>query len=208
MELLTYWLPAFLIGIVLHEWAHAYVAWKLGDPTGKNLGRLSLNPLVHLDPLGTLMLFVAHIGWANPVPINPANFRNPRRDLALSAGAGPLMNITIALVAIVVANFLPASQRDPMLLGSGWTFFGLLVVVAQVNAMLAVFNLIPVKPLDGHHFLEVLLSPRQFLLYKQNEMMFSLIGLVLVMSGALSPLFDGVSSTVRSLMVTSYWGVS
>src|SRR5438309_2162458 len=99
MNTVVYLLPGFLIGIVLHEWAHAFVAWKLGDPTGKQQGRLTLNPFVHLDPLGTLMLFLVHFGWARPVPIVARNFRNPRRDMALAAGAGPLMNLLIAAVA-------------------------------------------------------------------------------------------------------------
>jgi Zn-dependent protease len=203
-----YVLPAFLIGIVLHEWAHAYVAWKLGDPTGRNLGRLSLNPLVHLDPLGTLMMVVVGFGWANPVPIVTRNFRNPRRDTALAAGAGPLMNLLIAGVAVVAVNLLPAYRRDPMVVGPSLSAFAFLVTLAQVNALLAVFNLIPVKPLDGHHFLEVMLPPRWYWSYKRNEMMISAVALVLLFLGAFNPVFHRVQSTVYGLCVTSYWGVS
>jgi Zn-dependent protease len=204
---LMYALPAFLIGIVLHECAHAYVAWKLGDPTGRNLGRISLNPLVHLDPFGTLMLFVAGIGWANPVPINPSNFRNRRTGMALAAGAGPLTNLIIAAVAIVAVQFFPAASRDPMLMGRGFSPVNLLITIASINAMLAVFNLIPVRPLDGHHFLEVLLPPRQFIEYKRNETMISIVALVLLMSGALSPVFNAVQRGVYQLCLASYWGV-
>ena len=205
---LIYALPAFLIGIVLHEWAHAYVAWKMGDSTGKNLGRLSLNPLVHLDPIGTIMMFVAGIGWANPVPINAQNFRNPRAGLALSAGAGPAMNMLIAAVAILIVNLMPGAARDPWLAGSGFSWLTLLITVAQLNALLAVFNLIPVKPLDGHHFLELLLPPKLFWRYKQNELIISIVALVLLFAGLFNPLFSVVQRFVYTMCVTSYWGVS
>ena len=207
MHTVYYVVPAFLLGIVLHEWAHAFVAWRMGDPTGRDLGRLTLNPLKHLDPIGTLMMFVAGIGWANPVPINARNFRNPRAGIALSAGAGPLMNVAIAAVAIVLIHLLPPEQRDPFLLGHGFSWFMLLITIAQVNALLAVFNLIPVKPLDGHHFLEVLLPARVFWRYKQNEAVITVVAMVLLFSGAFNPLFRAVQHGVEGLCVTSYWGV-
>lgn len=204
---LFYVVPAFVIGIVLHEWAHAFVAWRMGDPTGRNLGRLTLNPLKHLDPLGTLMMFVVGFGWANPVPINTSNFRNRKTGIALSAGAGPLMNVAIAAVAIGVINLMPAAARDPFLQTRGFSWFQLLLTVAQVNALLAVFNLIPVKPLDGHHFIEVVLPPRAYFRYKQNELGISMIGLVLLFSGVLNPVFAGVQRAVAALCVSAYWGV-
>lgn len=207
MNDIVYWLPAFLVGIVLHEWAHAYVAWKMGDPTGRNLGRLSLNPLVHIDPIGFLAMFVVGIGWAKPVPIVSQNFRNPRSGVALSAGAGPLMNLLVATASILAINLMPAYQRDPMLMRSGFSWFQLLYVMAQVNALLAVFNLIPVKPLDGHHFLEVLLPPRAFFRYKQNEAAITVVALVALFMGAFNPLFRLVRTAVASVTVTSYWGV-
>lgn len=207
-DTVLYVIPAFLIGVVLHEWAHAYVAWKLGDPTGKNLGRLSFNPLVHLDPLGTLMIVVAGFGWANPVPINAANFRHRTRDMALAAGAGPLTNLVIATLAIGAIQLLPAWQRDPMLgQRSGPSLFMFLLTLANINAVLAVLNLIPVKPLDGHHFLEVLLPSRQFLQYKRNEATISLVALILLVMGFFGPVFRAVSRLVYSLAVTPYWGV-
>lgn len=208
MDTVLYVIPAFLIGIVLHEWAHAYVAWKLGDPTGRSLGRLSLNPLVHLDPLGTLMVVVAGFGWANPVPINPANFRHRTRDMALAAGAGPLTNLIVAVAAIGAIQLLPAWQRDPMLgHRAGFSPFLFLLTLANINAVLAVLNLIPVKPLDGHHFLEVLLPPRQYLHYKRNEATISLVALILLVAGVFRPVFQAVSDLVMSLAVKPYWGV-
>lgn len=207
-DTVLYVIPAFIIGIVLHELAHAYVAWKLGDPTGRALGRISLNPLVHLDPLGTLMIVVAGFGWANPVPINPANFKNRTRDMALAAGAGPLTNLLIAAAAIGAIQFLPAHQRDPMLIrGSAFSLFTFLFTLANINAILAVLNLIPVKPLDGHHFLEVMLPARHYWAYKRNETMISMVALVLLVMGAFSPVFRAVSRVVADLAVKPYWGV-
>jgi Zn-dependent protease len=207
-DTLVYVIPAFLIGIVLHEFAHAYVAWKLGDPTGRSQGRITLNPLAHLDPLGTLMIVVAGFGWANPVPINTANFKHRTRDTALAAGAGPLTNLLIAGVAILLIQLLPPHQRDPMLMrGSAFSLFEFLFTLANVNAMLAVLNLIPVKPLDGHHFLEVMLPPKQYWAYKRNEMTISLVALVLLMMGAFGPVFRAVSRVVMDLTVKPYWGV-
>lgn len=204
---LIYMLPAFLIGIVLHEWAHAFVAWRMGDPTGKNQGRLSLNPLVHLDPIGTLMMFVAGIGWANPVPINSENFRNRRMGLALSAGAGPVMNLLIAAASILLVNLMPAPARDPLLQGHGFSWLTFFTTVAQVNALLAVFNLIPVKPLDGHHYAELVLPKQLFWRYKQHEAMISIVALVLLFAGFFSPMFEAVQRMVYGLCVSSYWGV-
>lgn len=207
MNEIAYSLAAFLVGIVLHEWAHAYVAWKMGDPTGRNQGRLSLNPLVHIDPIGLLAMFVVGIGWARPVPIVPQNMRDPRLGTVLSAAAGPLTNLSIAVAAILAIQLLPAHQRDPMLLRGGWSWFGFFYVIAQVNALLAAFNLIPVKPLDGHHLLEVLLPPKAFFRYKQNEAAITVVALVALFMGAFEPLFSAVRRAVASVTIQSYWGV-
>ena len=109
---LLLWLPAVIIALTFHEYAHARVADKLGDPTARYMGRMSLNPLVHLDPLGFILLLVAGFGWAKPVPVNPLNLRGDRtRGMMLVSAAGPLMNIFVAFTALLVLNFaLPESQ--------------------------------------------------------------------------------------------------
>lgn len=134
-------IPAF----TFHEFAHAWVANYLGDPTAKNLGRLTLNPLKHLDVLGTIMVFVVGFGWAKPVPVNPANLRNGRRSMAVVAVAGPLTNLAIAGLlgfGFRFAGLLDARFVDYVLFTSVW-----------LNCALLFFNLIPVPPLDGYRVL-------------------------------------------------------
>ena len=99
-------LPVLLMAFSVHESAHGLMAYKLGDPTARNLGRITLNPLKHLDPLGTICMVVAHVGWAKPVPIQPRNFRNPKRDMALTGAAGPLSNLCLALLHIIVLRIV------------------------------------------------------------------------------------------------------
>ncbi len=131
-----FYLLGLVIAITIHEFAHAYTADQLGDPTPRSYGRLSLNPLVHLDPLGTLMLFIARFGWGKPVPIDPYNLKNPKKDELLIAAAGPLSNILLSLFLSLVLRLSPA-------------FSFILVPLIIVNISLAVFNLIPIPPLDG-----------------------------------------------------------
>ncbi len=144
--------PAILFGLTVHEFSHGYAALVLGDPTAKQQGRLTLNPLKHLDPLGTLLLLLpwTRFGWAKPVPINPGNFRNPLRDMAISALAGPLANFLTALVAgllVRLFSFLGVS-------GFAWRLAYYFVLY---NLILCFFNLIPIPPLDGSRLVYYLL---------------------------------------------------
>ena len=170
---------ALVVAATIHEFAHAYVADRLGDPTPRAQGRLTLNPLAHLDPLGSILILLAGFGWAKPVQINPMHFRDWRRDTIIVAAAGPLANITL-LFALGV----------PFKLGlldfGGSTVDRLLVTVIQINAMLAVFNLIPVPPLDGSKILMGLLPPAQAVSYARLQPYGVLILLLLVMTNALS----------------------
>jgi Zn-dependent protease len=125
-----------LLAITIHEFSHAYTADRLGDPTPRAMGRLTLNPLAHLDPIGTLMIFIAHFGWGKPVPIDPYNFANPRRDEIVVALAGPISNIILGSTIGIIS------------LTTGY-FNEILYIIAIVNFSLAVFNLIPIPPLDG-----------------------------------------------------------
>ena len=153
--------PPILVALTFHEYAHAYVANRLGDPTAKEMGRLTLNPLVHLDLLGTAMLFIVHIGWAKPVPVNPLNFKNPKQDLLWVSLAGPGANLLLALIFGLACRLLGiegwSSVRAGMMgLVEFMIIFGLLI-----NIVLAVFNLLPIPPLDGSKILMGLI-PRQY----------------------------------------------
>ena len=152
--------PAVLIAITFHEAAHGYAAYRLGDPTAKQMGRLTLNPIPHIDPIGTVimpaMLLILSggrfmFGYAKPVPINPYNFKNPRRDMALSALAGPLTNIILAVISIILIRFIgPAARTFPSAVGTVITpILYMLISSAALNIVLAVFNMIPIPPLDG-----------------------------------------------------------
>lgn len=150
---ITFTLVALLVATTCHEFAHALVADRLGDPTPRSLGRLTLNPLVHLDPLGTLAILFFGFGWARPVPVNARNFQDPRQGMLQVALAGPLANVTVAFI-------LGALLQVPGLL-SGTPAGDLVALVVLINALLAVFNLIPIPPLDGSRVVESLLPAGQ-----------------------------------------------
>lgn len=142
--------PVILFAITIHEYAHGRAALRQGDPTAKNMGRLTLNPLPHIDPLGALCLFLFHFGWAKPVPVNHAYFRNLRQDIIIVSLAGPLANLLAAFVAgVFIRIFLIPSDIYCMVL-----FYMLFM-----NIGLFLFNLLPLPPLDGSHVLENVLSP-------------------------------------------------
>lgn len=140
---ILYLIVALAVCITVHEAAHAWVAFKLGDPTAKMEGRVSLNPMRHLDILGTIMIFIAHFGWGKPVPFNYNNLRHPRRDAALISLAGPLTNLLTAVLIAVLFKYLPL----PGLL------FDILRAVYSLSLILFLFNLIPIAPLDGSKLL-------------------------------------------------------
>jgi len=169
-----------LYSIILHELAHGWVADKMGDPTAKWLGRLSLNPLRHLDPIGTIMLFVFGFGWAKPVPVNFNNLRDHRKGLLLVSSAGIAVNMVLAFLAFLLSRLLSPSP-DGMIAT-------LLFYLAQINIMLASFNLIPIPPLDGSKILMGFMSGKFQHLFARLEPygFFIIIGLLYL--GALNPL--------------------
>jgi Zn-dependent protease len=142
--------PVAIIAITFHEAAHGYVAYRLGDPTAKQQGRVSFNPLRHIDPFGTvvlpLVLFIASgwiLGWAKPVPVNPSRLNSPRRDMVLVAAAGPGINLTLALISAAILSAIGGRAAEPEFLRD------LLSFSISFNILIAVFNLIPIPPLDG-----------------------------------------------------------
>ncbi|MGQ0549259.1 MAG: site-2 protease family protein [Armatimonadota bacterium] len=157
LEALLISVPAILIAVTVHEFAHALIADRLGDSTARTLGRLSLNPIVHLDLLGTVLFVVAGFGWAKPVPVNPRNFTNWRQGMMLVAAAGPLANITLMFILGLVFQLGLIERR---------TVPGLIVLTTiHINAILAIFNLLPIPPLDGSKILAGLLPPAQAIAY-------------------------------------------
>jgi Zn-dependent protease len=183
-EPLTFILLAIplLYSIIIHELAHGWVAYRMGDQTAKLLGRLSLNPLKHLDPIGTLMLFFFGFGWAKPVPVNFNNLHNIRKGLILVSSAGIIANMLLAFMAFFLNRLL--SPSPPGVLAT------LLYYLAQINIILASFNLIPIPPLDGSKILMGFASERlQYLLSRLEPYgFFVIIGLLYL--GALDPLID------------------
>ena len=143
-------IPVILFAITIHEYAHGRAALKLGDPTAKNMGRLTLNPLPHIDPLGAICLFLFHFGWAKPVPVNPGYFRDVRRDTIIMSLAGPLSNILTACIAGMFIRFFFLNWD---------VYLEVLFYLLIMNIGLGLFNLLPLPPLDGSHVLENTLSP-------------------------------------------------
>lgn len=167
----------------LHELAHAWVASKLGDPTAKYEGRLTLNPLASVDPMGAMMLLLVGFGWARPVPVNPNYFKKPKRDMALTALAGPLSNLLASFVGAVlyvtVILFMPS--------GTVARFLSVMLnYYVVVNVSLAVFNFIPIPPLDGSRILGAFLSDRMLAKYYSYQNMLSMLLMILLLTGALS----------------------
>lgn len=150
------WILALVLGITLHEFMHAYVAHRMGDDTGRLLGRMSLNPLAHLDLFGSLFMFIVGFGYAKPVPVNESRLQGGRSAMALVGAAGPLTNAAIALVCALPVRFI---QTDLGPIGSAYE--RVLAIVVVYNLFLAVFNLIPIPPLDGSKLIYGFLSPRQ-----------------------------------------------
>lgn len=175
-----YIVVAALFAIILHEIAHGLVSTWLGDPTPKRQGRLSLNPLKHLDPIGTLCLIFFHVGWAKPVVVNPDYYKNKKRGMALVALAGPLMNFLLAIFSIIImAIFVKVNAYSNVLI----IIYNFLLYFSVINLGLGLFNLIPIPPLDGSRILGAFLKDDAYEQYMKYERYgFIIIAILLALS--------------------------
>ncbi len=172
-------IAVILISLTVHEYSHGRVAYMLGDDTAKNQGRLTLNPLKHLDPVGTLFFYFMHFGWAKPVPVDPRNLKDPHRDMLYIAAAGPASNLVLALFSGFFLRFMgPLEQMEPM------TFyvFGFLCIAVYCNVALAIFNMLPIFPLDGASVLKGLVPRDIAVKLSQLDKYFGIILLVVFLT--------------------------
>ena len=183
----------------LHEFAHGWVAYKLGDPTAKMAGRLTFNPLASVEPMGALALLLFGFGWAKPVPVNSSYFKKPKRDMAITALAGPVSNLLAALVGAVilvtVSVFLPYNWIVSFLV----SFLSYYVII---NISLAVFNLILMPPLDGSRILGAFLSDRALRTFYRYQNVFVMLMFVLLLTGALSGPLGIVQNFFYRIIIT------
>ena len=205
-------IPAVLLVIMLHELAHGVAAYKLGDPTAKHMGRLSLNPLKHLDPIGALCMVLFHFGWAKPVPINVRYFRDPKRDMAITALAGPLCNLVCAFFAVPIYLFLEKGYFS-VAVSQGPESFAAQFILAlfyfayyfhAVSLGLCLFNLIPLPPLDGSRILFAFLPPRYYFSIMRYERMISFALMLFLLTGANFGFLDVIASRASGAM-ESVW---
>lgn len=187
-------IPAALIAIIFHEVAHGVAAMWLGDKTAKNAGRLTLNPISHIDPIGLICMIFVGFGWAKPVPVNPMNFKNRKVGMAITALAGPVSNFILGFVlmfiSVTIATIFPESSLSV-------AFVQFIFITARLSIGLGVFNLIPIPPLDGSKVLQIFM-PHNMIAKMYNYQAYFQIGLiVLLMLGAL----DGVIFTAQNAMI-------
>lgn len=207
LSTLIYSIPALLIALTLHEFAHGWVSDKLGDPTPRRNGRLSLNPLRHLDPLGTLSLFLFHFGWAKPVMVNPNYYQNKKQGMVNVAMAGPMMNFLLAFISIFAYYGIIKMLRIgliPMHSGIITSIFDYLLeflpFLLSYNLGLGIFNLIPIPPLDGSKFLNALLPEQLYFSIMRYERYFAPILILLLYTGILNIPLDFVNDALFNLM--------
>ena len=233
---LAYVAVCILFSLILHECAHGWVALRCGDPTARNLGRLTLNPAKHLDPFGTVCMVFLHVGWAKPVPVNPRNFRHYRRDYILVSLAGIITNLLLSIASLVVCALLCRWIYQPMILdyvrkmglhdnlidiyhmwlpnavyngqfdvisgninnGITWMLYlqRFFLILAQMNLGLAIFNLIPVPPLDGYRFLDMFVFKGKLTMEKNTMYIVQFVFLAICVTGVLSGLLTTVNGAV------------
>lgn len=198
--------PALLC-ITLHELAHGYVAYRLGDDTAKRAGRLTLNPLRHIDIMGLLMMVVFKFGWAKPVPVNMWKFKNPKKGMAITAAAGPLANLLIAFICLFLygALYLPLSRLG----ATGGYLLEMVYITAYLSTALAIFNIIPIPPLDGSKVLYSFISDKAYaklMYYERYGMIILMLGVLLLSRTNLNPLGRAAYWLMGKLFIAADWG--
>ncbi len=188
----------FAFSISIHECAHAYAAYRLGDSTAKDQGRITLNPLKHLDPLGTLMIFLIHFGWAKPTPVNAMYFKDRKKGVMITSLAGPMSNLLFAiLLAFPLLYFQPKLYST----GNGY-LLAALYIGFNMNIILAVFNMLPIPPLDGSKILSGILPSRTYYKMMEYENYIIIIFIILMFSGILSKtILMPIVSVIQSAII-------
>ena len=223
-------LPVMLMALSVHEFAHGYAAYKLGDPTARSLGRITLNPVKHFDLFGFLSMLVFHIGWAKPVPVNARYFKNPRRDFAIVGAAGPLSNLCLAVIHLLILRlfmiftvnayrdeaygFLNAVATRQEFVGSfGFTVVALVVYLLYMgiamNVILAIFNLIPVPPFDGSRIFYAFLPPKWYfgvMKYERYIMLGCIVLFFLMSNMGINPLARFENWVINGLFTVTGMG--
>jgi len=200
-EIILYKIPAIIIGFTLHEFMHAYVADKLGDPTPRNHGRLSLNPIVHIDWFGFFALLFLNFGWAKPVYTNPRNYKNYKKGRILVSIAGPLANLTLAFIGFAVMYYAYTS----LAVSSFW--YNIVDNFVWINVFLFAFNLIPIPPLDGFTLLEMWINPRKYEQLNKFRNYGIIVLIILSISGILGKYLSGVYFVINHASALLFRGI-
>ena len=209
---ILYMIPVALLSLSIHEFSHGYAAYKLGDPTAKYFGRLTMNPIKHIDPIGFITLMLFKIGWAKPVPVDPRHFKNPKRDMAITAVAGPLSNFILAFICVILhqvfvfvcLNIMKTVSVSEAVFTVITTVQTLFLLLIYSNIGLGVFNLIPIVPFDGSRILYAFLPNTVTSRLGVIERYSGIIILVLLLTGIL----DGTLSFLNETIAGAFFSVA